>query len=636
MENAFHPFRSTPSFLPSNSTFLSTKAACSLLNNRKIMEINGNDISFNSVWKTVTLIVFMVGLVGGFSAFLSITENNSYIDHSNDHITKYRCIKEYFTSDDNKFYYMGNCGFDDGYGILDNGVVINHENDFIVPILGPGLKMMSLISLCPPFGIIAIYLFIKACGLGANEIIRSEIDQVNNCMEDAINNINSKLPIDEVTALTKESIEELMDLNLLSKAEYKLLNFDQIKTLKNKDLDLFNKLLIKQRFSETQNLYWNKLKKIIELKDVELKRALQNPVITEMFEEEPRILETLILKMDQKCFNETINILASRLQTIHEVFSDLEFEKRVQIVEIMRDKIFSFEEAYTLFQIVSLENVGDVKLQFDNESISFPIHLLTFASPYFNKIIKDSLSDAKDTILLPDVDPNTFKELSGYLETGKFEVKENINIHSILAIADGYEFLSLFEQVETYLCLNIKSIINLVELMEEINLFPLIRFKKAFDIYFSSKLSAENLFTDEFLENLEIIKQFSLPQSFSKVVEIFEENILEITKHDQFINQFFKISQIDSRLMEVLFPSLIVVFETSDLLKTLWQEASKQECHTVQKEIIKLCNDPMYAYLSLAHWALPPKQIKKQCLENDEYELVELLQDHGYGDRESI
>jgi len=636
MENAFHPIRSTLSFVP-NSTFLSTKDACALLDKREVVEINDFNFKFNSTWKTVTLLALMVGLVGGFSALLSVTENNFYIDHSNDYVTKYRCIKEYYTETYyNKSHYAGNCGHDDRHGILDNGTVINHENDFIVPIFGPGLKLMLPISLGPPLGFIFVFTLFKIVILGCKALCIREINQYNSSMEDVSIAVKCRLPIDEKTALPPNIIEGLINFDLLSETEYKLLSFEQIKILKSNDLEHFNKSLRKIRFSETQILYWNKLHKIFTLKNAELKRALQNPLIIEMFENEPKILETLILEMDQKCFNDTINLLALRLQSIHEAFSNFKQEERITIVKLMKDKNLELEKAYTQFQILSLENVGNVKLQFNDESQEVPIHLLCFASQYFNKLLNNQLYHSKDTILLPDLDSAAFKELANYLATGLFEVNENANLLSILVIADGYEFVSLFKQVEDYLCKNVKLIIEDYEFLEAIDKYPLMYFKKAFDLQISKKLSKDNLFTINFFDNLETIKRFCLSLSFSKIVAIFVENIMEIAKQDAFITHFFKISQIDSSLMEALFPCLTLAFENSDLLKAMWIETEKEKCYKVQNEIVKLCKSSKYAYLFLEFWPLPPRKLKKDHLENNEYELVELLQDRDYSDDEFI
>ncbi len=619
--------------------YLSVKDACKILQNRQVIPINPNIYSFNSKWKTAALMAFMIGLLGGFSAFASISDKVSSIDHSRDFVSKYICVKEYMDmGEGQKPFYKENCSPKNGadkYGISEkDGMIIDHSNDTKVMDYVPGIKAMIPISIAPPIFVCFIWTVLKLYQIGSTSILEKRRAESQERVEDMIISLETSALRDKNMPVPNEFISELIDYGVLGEDQYKLLSFDQIKRVKKDRVELFNELLTNQNFSTDQNLNWNKLEKLLAATPEKIAIAIQNQSNNNLFEKEPKILETLIQNIPNAHLTENVKtLLAMKIERAHSVFSTLQLEERTKIVELISEKNYSFEEAYKNFQMSFLDIGLDVNLQFNDENqnlitLQIPVGILCASSKYFAKMLKGEFKEStilnkKEPILMRDVSPCTFQKLINYLKTEELKIENELDCLDLLEIAIRFEFTDLLAKLELILCNNLKSKLNVEEIADFMDFsenFNLKLFKDAIDLRISEEITRSNkvaeFFSDHFLKILPIITKFSLRKSLSRAVSIIKKNVGELSKNEEFIPRFVNIIGINNLILNKIFPSIIsLFFDEPKLLKILWDEAFKQNNEVIQDEILLLSENLDYTHIFLANWALPPKKALNQNFE---------------------
>lgn len=581
-------------FLKYPREYLSTEETSRLLKSNKVVLLEPEELHCDSCWTTALLTALAVGLIGGVFVFTVVANAYGHIDHSNDRETSYYC-KGKLCDDLNKNHH---------YQMLSkNGYWIDHSEDRWAPNDRLGLMAYLLTSLTPPGLLLLVWII---CRIFSRVHIWKENKAKMECNEilDELNiRLQSASEIKSSTPTPAILIEELSRIGLLSDDHKRQLSFAQMMSIE------------KELKFDQQNILWSKFRMMVCADADKLTAALNHRDNKNLFLEEPALLEILIQELDAEKLTESVKkALEGNVSACNNELGKLESNALCTMIDVVNGSRCSLEEAYKRQFLLSLktEQVTTFKLTDENQNevlISAPTYLLSTSSNVFNKMLSEEgfAESKKECIPLEDVDPDAFRELVSYLETGRLNL-EAINLVSLLQVANQFHIQAPFALMEFHLCNESKHLLNeydpssLLELCEACNLSV---FKKALDLRLSQNIPS--FLSEEFVEFLQLIMKFSLSHCLSELPGTICPEMKELSTDHRFIAGFVETVEICGELLEELFPTFVdLVKKRPSLLRSLWEEAKGKSKAISDK--IRSFNRKNPALVLECGWVIPPSE----------------------------
>lgn len=619
MKHIVHsPFVSSPTanlpfhFVKEPKEHLSTWDAHQILKTKKIVLHETRNFSFNSIWKTVNVSLLLNGLMAGYYSFAKISNEMATMSHQLDISRQYQYVP---TSDrfDNDWIKEENVH----YGLAKDGLWTDHTRDLWIPNNLEGAKLFLPIALIPALLPVLAWKTVNVASKAYTFCKNYTPNQQNREIEalDILLLATSKK--EKNTPCPSSLISEFLKYELLVDEQFQQLSFSQIRNLKENVPDRFNALLNEHKFSKSQNVYWDKLKLMLVANPDNVSKAILNGENSQIFEDEPEMLEVFIQNIESHHLTDSVKqALVIKLRMIHKPLLMLEKEAVLMIIEAVHQNKWTVEKAYQKqchwFEDNNEKN-QEILFHFTDAnqnsiSISVSGHLLSQASDTFKAMIYGSYQESKtNEIHLPDVDPKSFEELISYLKTGSLDL-EKIDVVNLLHLAKTYFFTDLHLLIEKEL---VNTIIyfyeehNISELLDLCDTYNLSMCQTAIDLKISRKLPS--FFSDDFLELLKLINEFTLPITHKKITKAIIKDLENLTQDERFSDHFVEAIMIHTSLLNELNLALTNSININPkLLGKLWDVATAKNAGFFLDIIVEYCQQPNTSHIVLANWDLPP------------------------------
>lgn len=611
-------------FLTRPIQYLSLTDVETSLKSKRIILIKSKDYhcSFNKKWKTATLSLFGASIILAVTGFLFASLYGGHFDHMQDRVTIYQGRQydgyrngQYILNREDYLRYFSR------YMPAENNMWVDHTKDTFLPNYTLGLQIFVPLATLPAVLLLIIWKVIYTVSNAPLLKNQKRIEDLNLSLQCTKRN-SSK------TKLKKRHISELIALDFFSNADASKLCFSQIKSIRKDHLSLFTSYLNENTLSETQNNYWKKILELLDAAEKELLRQLNNKTNLKMFEEEPRIVETLIqeLKIEQMTTAVKQN-LSNIIKLFNRELSRLETAEILEVVEAVHCDKCSLKEALRRLKAplkVTCLLLFDVK----TKSVSINADLLFSASKYFDRLLKDQLNDLETMeISIPAEDSEHFLTILEYLKTGTLNFNSD-NCIPLLTVCNQYLFMALLQEIHVRLCHDLNDYLGafgIKKLLKAADLFHLDALRNGIDEKIAQ--NPPSFFDIDFLKTMKMTLKYSLQNSLGIILDRLYKDMALFARDDRFSTQFLSLLKIDQIPFDEIFECFLNLLKNNPkLLKTVWDLASQNEMDAIMDRLVLFCKKKVNASIWLECWDLPPINDKfkfsRKALEKIELESI--------------